>query len=47
MCAVAAGTVDRDWSKGDLYKREGLLLNWRETNILEGGVAGATQEGLN
>ena len=35
------------WGRGDLYKRDGLHLNQRGTNILGGKFANAFREGLN
>lgn len=34
------------WDRGNLYKRDRLHLNWRETNNLGERFAGATQEDL-
>lgn len=38
---------DLFWGRGDLYKRDGLHLNWRGTDILAGRFARATRVGLN
>lgn len=39
--------MDLIWGSCDLYKRDGLYLNWKGTIILPGRFARATHEGFN